>query len=171
MRPLRKGLRLPDFKSRSLSNPKIYLPPPARFITIPLDQHAGALVRPLVQTGDPVFVGTKIAEGFDWASVPIHSSVSGHVSHLTPDSILIESDEADHLDISIQVRSNIPSDPRELTSIIREAGVVDLGGSGATIHPRLHAAQEKGIELLIVNGCESEPFLTTHHILILNHSL
>ena len=95
--------------------------------------------------------------------------MNGHVSHLTPDSILIESDEADHLDISIQVRSNIPSDPRELTSIIREAGVVDLGGSGATIHPRLHAAQEKGIELLIVNGCESEPFLTADHMLMLNH--
>lgn len=165
MKSLRKGICLPDFKYRSLSTTQIHLPHPTRFITLKLDQQ----VKACVEEGDSVFVGTKVADGDDWVSVPIHSSVSGHVSQVTQDSIVIESDEADRLDSSIHLRYEIPTDPAQLVELIREAGIVDLGGSAAPTHVRLVEARTKGIQTLVLNGCESEPFLTADHLLMLNH--
>ncbi len=169
MKTLRQGIRLPDFKYRSLSSTHIHLPQASRFITLLLNQHAGVPLKPCVQLGDPVFVGTKVAEGENWVSTPIHSSVSGRVSEVTQHSIVIESDEADRLDPAIQVRGEIPSDPDQLIEIIRQAGIVDLGGSGFPTHVHLVEARKKGIEALVLNGCESEPFLVADHVLMLNH--
>ena len=169
MRVLKRGIQIPDFKYRSLSSTQIHLPKPARFITLLLNQHAGAPAKPCVKAGDPVLVGTKVAEGSDWTSAPIHSSVSGHVSEITSSRIVIESDEADRMDPSIQVRSEIPSNAESLIEIIRESGIVDLGGTGVPVHPRLVEAKTKEIGILILNGCESEPFLTADHMLMLNH--
>jgi len=169
MRTLKQGIRLPDFKYRSLSSTHIHLPQASRFITILLNQHAGVPVKPCVREGDQVFIGTKVAESEDWASAPIHSSVSGRISEVTQDSVVIESDEADRLDSSIQVRTEIPSSPDQLIEIIRQAGIVDLGGSAIPTHVRLAEARRKNIEILVLNGCESEPFLTADHVLMLNH--
>ena len=169
MRTLKKGIRLPDFKYRSLSSTHIHLPQASRFITILLNQHGNGSVKPCVQKGDQVFVGTKVAEGEDWASAPIHSSVSGRISEITQDSVIIESDEADRLDSSIQVRSEISTDHGQLIEIIRQAGIVDLGGSAFPTHVRLAEARSKNVEILVLNGCESEPFLTADHVLMLNH--
>lgn len=171
MKPLRKGIHLPELKDRTLLTPQIHLPEPARFITLLLNQHAGPSIKPCVEKGDSVFVGTKIAEGADWNSVPLHSSTSGHVSEVTPNSIVIESDERDSLDPSIHIRSEIPTDPDQLVQMIREAGLVDLGGSASATHVRLAEARSKGIHTLILNGCESEPFLTCDHMLMLNHAV
>ena len=169
MKTFKQGIRLPDFKYRSLSSTHIHLPQPARFITILLNQHAETLLKPCVRPGNLVFVGTKIAEGENWVSAPIHSSVSGRVSEITRHSIVIESDEADRLDPSIQMRGEIPSDPDQLIEIVRQSGIVDLGGRGFPTHVHLAEARKKGIETLVLNGCESEPFLVADHVLMLNH--
>lgn len=169
MKTLKKGIRLPDFKYRSLSSTQIHLPQAARFVTILLNQHMGKSIKPCVQKGDHVFVGTKIAEGEDWTSVPLHSSVSGRISEITQDWVEIESDETDRLDASIQMHAEIPSDPDQLIEIIRQAGIVDLGGSAFPTHVRLAKARRKNVEILVLNGCESEPFLTADHVLMLNH--
>lgn len=169
MRRFKKGLVLPGYKDRSLSSTQIHTPQSVRFVTILLNQHIGAPITPCVQEGNPVFVGSKIAEASDWSSVPLHSSVSGSVSKVDENSITIESDEADRLDPLIQMRREIPGDADELAEIIREAGIVDLGGTGFATHVRLLEAREKRVEVLVLNGCESEPFLTADHMLMLNH--
>src|SRR3989338_3796388 len=169
MKPLKKGIRLPDFKYRSLSSTQIHLLRPARFLIFLLNQQAGTPAKPCVQEGDPVWVGTQIAEAADPNSVPIHSSVSGRVSKVMEDRILIESDGADKLEPSIQVRTEIPSDPEQLSAIIRESGIVDFGGKGISTHLRLAEARMNKVETLILDGCESEPFLTADHMLMLGH--
>ncbi|MBI4394591.1 MAG: RnfABCDGE type electron transport complex subunit C [Candidatus Omnitrophica bacterium] len=169
MKPLRKGVRLPDFKYRSLSGTQIHLPRPARFLTFFLKQSAVAPAIPCVHEGEAVFVGSKIAEASEWNSVPLHSSVSGKVTNIMEDRIVIESDEVDKLDPSIQARVEIPSEPDQLATLIHEAGVVDLGGKGHAIHVHLTEARAKKVETLILDGCESEPFLTADHVLMLNH--
>ena len=168
MKPLKRGIRLPDFKYRSLSSTQIHLPSPPQFVTLMLNQHAGARVKACFGKGDPVFVGTKIADGEDWVSVPLHSSVSGYISEVTPSAIIIESDETDRFDPQIHASSEIPSNPARLVEIIREAGIVDLGGSAAPTHVRLVEARTRGVQTLVLNGCESEPFLTADHMLMLN---
>ena len=165
----RKGIVLPDFKYRSLSNIKIDLPRPGRFVRILLDQQTGGNVQPCVAVGDSVLAGTQIAQGTEWSSVPLHSSASGRIAEVSKDSILIESDEADRLDPAIQIRGEIPTDPRDIIQMIREAGIVDLGGSAFPTHVRLTQALETGVKTLVINGCESEPFLTADHVLMLNH--
>ena len=171
MRTLRRGLVLPDHKERSLMSPQIEQPQGVRFVTISLHQHAGPRLTPCVAEGDSVRLGTKLADSADWNAVPVHSSVSGFVSKITPDAIRIESDESDRLDHSIQPRHEIPKDPDELAQILRDCGVVDLDGSGVPAHVSLTEALRYGVRVLILNGCESEPFLTADHLLMLTHPL
>lgn len=169
MKPFKKGLKLPDFKYGSLSTAKIQTLPPPRFVEFMLNQHAGVVLKPSLQEGDEVLVGTKIADHSNENSVPLHSSASGRVSKITTDSILIESDEADRIDPSIHPRAEVPQKPEELIQLIRQAGVVDLGGSAVPTHVRLLEARKQNVHTLIINGCESEPFLTSDHVLMLNH--
>lgn len=161
-----KGLRLPDFKYRGLSSTKIHTPPAPRFVTISLGEHA----KPCVQTGGRVLVGQKIAKGENASSVPIHASVSGSVSEVTEHFIRIESDESDTLDPSIRPAEHPDTEPEILVETIREAGIVELDGTAVPIHPDLIAARTANIHTVIVNGCESEPFLTADHLLMLNHA-
>ena len=169
MKPLKRGVVLPDFKYRSLSSTKIHSVQTPRLVSISLHQHVGAPILPCVSEGDTVLVGSKIAEGEDWTSVPIHSSASGRVLRADQNVILIESDESGRMDPAIQPRANIPNDPDQLVEIIRGAGIVDLGGNALPVHHRLMMARERGIETLVLNGCESEPFLTADHVLMLEH--
>lgn len=169
MKPLKRGLVLPDHKYRSLSSPKIYPTRTPHSVKILLNQHEGEILSPCVKEGESVCIGTKIAEGNNWASPPIHSSVSGHVIKIDEAAITIVSDDRDQMLPEIRPRHHIPEDPKELIEIIREAGIVDLGGSPARIHLRLSEAMEKGIETFLINGCESEPFLATDHLLMLTH--
>lgn len=162
-------MTLPDFKYGSLSSTKIQSLSPPRFVTFLLNQHAGMVLKPCLQEGDEVLVGTKIADHPNKNSVPLHSSTSGRISKITKDLILIESDEADRMDPSIRPRAEVPKNPEELIPLIRQAGVVDLGGSAVPTHARLLEARKQSIHTLIINGCESEPFLTSDHVLMLNH--
>lgn len=168
MKPLKRGMTLPDFKYGSLSTTKIERLAPPRFVTFSLDS-GFILLEPTVKEGDDVLVGTKIAAHSSYDSVPLHSSVSGRVVKVSTDSILIESNEADQRELSI--RHEIPTEPSQIIQLIREAGIVDLGGSGFPTHLRLHEAREKQIHTLVINGCESEPFLTSDHVLMVNHAV
>jgi len=169
MKGLKKGMTLPDFKYGSLSTTKIQFLSPPRFVAFLLNQHAGVILKPILQEGDEVLVGTKIADHPNENSVPLHSSTSGRISKITKDLILIESDEADRIDPSIHPRSEVPQAPEELIKLVRQAGVVDLGGSAAPTHVHLLEARKQNVHTLIINGCESEPFLTSDHVLMLNH--
>lgn len=171
MNVFKKGFVLPDHKYRSLSSTKIHPTRPPHSIKIFLNQHQGEALIPCVKEGDSVYIGTKIAEGNNWATCPIHSSISGQVFRIEENAITIISDDHDQILPEIQPRHHIPEDPKEIVEIIREAGIVDLGGSGMLIHPRLSEACRQGIETLVINGCESEPFLTADHLLMLNHSV
>ena len=56
-------------------------------LVYPLSQHIGAPAVPIVEKGEHVLVGQKIAEAGGFVSAPIHASVSGTVKgvekHLT----------------------------------------------------------------------------------------
>lgn len=149
----------------------IVLPPAGTEIVIPLLQHMGAPCQPLVKIGQKVLMGEKIADNDAFICAPVHSSVSGTVRDIRPhltvlgqvaNSIIIENDGEYTKHDSIQIREEYDSlTGEEIIKIIREAGIVGLGGAGFPTHAKLSPPPDKLIDMVIVNGCECEPYLTT----------
>ena len=148
------------------------LPPPKCEMIYPLVQHLGAPCRPLVETGQKVLVGEKIGDDEAFVCAPIHSSVSGLVIDIRPhltaigtivDSIIVENDGEflEHGSLKSAGIDYRNLSPEEIKKIIREAGIVGLGGAGFPTHVKLSPPQGKKIDTVIINGSECEPYLTT----------
>lgn len=151
------------------------LPAPPRVI-IPLSQHIGAPAKALVKKGDLVKVGQKIGEAGGFVSAPVHASVSGKVVDIQPcllssgvsvDAVIIDNDFKDEwVELTPAARPEMLS-AAELQQIIREAGIVGLGGATFPTAVKLTPAKGKTIEKLVINGAECEPYLTADHRLML----
>ena len=145
------------------------IPQPSQ-VVIPLQMHIGAPCQPLVKVGDVVTMGQKIGDN-EGLCVPVHASVSGtvkavemrpHTNGGTVMSVVIENDHQDTLCPDIQPRTQEQVDaltPEELVSIIREAGVVGMGGAAFPTHVKLSGAIGKA-DTIIVNAGECEPYIT-----------
>ena len=139
-------------------------------VVIPMSQHIGAPCKPLVKKNDLVTKGQKIGDN-QGLCVPVHASVSGkvkavemrpHTNGSTVMSVVIENDHLDTLCPEIQGRTQEAVDaltPEELVSIIREAGVVGMGGASFPTHVKLSGAIGKA-DTIIVNAGECEPYIT-----------
>jgi electron transport complex protein RnfC len=183
-----RGLHLPENKITS-KKPIEILPLPEK-IVLPLIQNIGAPCTFIVEKGDTVKTGQKIADSKAYVSSPIHSSISGKVKKISKimnptssqlmDAATIESDGQDQwVDIEKVFNINLSQDYRRLKSIIdsfktediltgiREAGIVGLGGAAFPTHVKLKPPPEKKIDTLILNGCECEPFITSDHRVLL----
>ena len=138
-------------------------------LVIPMSQHIGAPCQPLVKKGDVVTMGQKIGDG-QGLCVPVHASVSGtvkavemrpHTSGTLMMSVVIEND---HLDTPCpDIKPRTPEEvekltPEELMDIIREAGIVGMGGATFPTHVKLSSARGK-VDTIIVNVSECEPYI------------
>ena len=151
------------------------LPAPQR-VVIPLSQHIGAPATALVKKGDVVLMGQKIGEADGFVSVPVHASVSGKVvgienvevaSGSVVPAVVIEND---YQDTWVELHPSTHPETltaAELQALVREAGIVGLGGATFPTSVKLTPANGKTIEKLIVNGAECEPYLTADHRLML----
>lgn len=150
--------------------PLVRFPEPEE-VVIPLSMHAGAPANPVVQVGDTVKVGQKIGEAAAFISSPIHSSVSGTVVAIEPHghatrgeclSVVIRSDGKNTLDESVKPHKSLDElTPDEVVEIVREAGIVGMGGAGFPTSVKLKPP--KPIDTILLNGCECEPYLTADH--------
>ena len=144
---------------------------------LPLQQHTGAVCEPLVKAGDFVKVGQKIAESKAFVSAPIHASISGKVIGIAKsshpvlgecNSIIIESDGKIEWHESVKKRENADKlTAKEIIDIVKEAGIVGLGGAAFPTHVKLSPSAEKKIDTLILNGAECEPYLTCDNRLMM----
>ena len=148
---------------------EIQIFPEPDVLIIPMSQHIGAPCKPLVKKGDPVTVGQKIGDN-QGLCVPVHSPVSGtvkavemrpHTSGTMMMSVVIENDHQDTLCPDIQPRT--PEEVEKLTreelmGIIREAGIVGMGGATFPTHVKLSSAMGK-VDTIIVNVSECEPYI------------
>jgi len=149
-------------------------------IMVPLSQHFGAPAKSIVHKGQEVVRGEPIAVADGFMSVPMHAPVTGVVEgvELTPtargpkaEAIIIKSHHA----ASQQVMYGADYDwqsatPEELIHQIQETGMVGLGGAGFPSHVKMQVPEDHQIDTLLVNGCECEPYLTTDHRLMLEHT-
>ncbi len=151
------------------------LPAPAK-VVIPLSQHIGAPAKALVQKGDAVLMGQKIGEAGGFVSAPVHASVSGKVvaiedveiaSGAKVPAVIIENDYQDTWVELHPVEKPETMTAQELQGVVREAGIVGMGGATFPTSVKLTPAKGKTIEMLIINGAECEPYLTADHRLML----
>ena len=153
--------------------------PEPDLLVIPLQQHIGAPCKPLVKKGDLVTVGQKIGDN-EGLCVPVHASVSGkvksvemkpHTSGTTVMSVVIENDHLGTLCPDIQPRSEeevAALTAEDLMKIIREAGIVGMGGATFPTHVKLSSGLGK-VDTIIVNAGECEPYITADDRLCREH--
>ena len=145
--------------------------PEPDILVIPMSQHIGAPCKPLVKKGDLVTVGQKIGDNTGLC-VPVHASVSGkvkavearaHTSGTTVMAVVIENDHLDTLceDCRPRLQEDVDAlTPEELMNIIREGGIVGMGGATFPTHVKLSSGLGK-VDTIIVNAGECEPFITS----------
>lgn len=168
----RHGVHPPDSKELTEAVPIRRMPFPDR-IALPLRQHAGKPARCLVEKGDRVERGDKIAEADGFISVPVHASAAGTVAEIGwwphPDGSMAETVVIDVEPHSAQIpRPRIVPrwnglSPEAVRAAVQQAGVVGLGGAAFPTHVKLSPPEGTPIEWLLVNGAECEPYLTTDH--------
>ena len=170
------GVHPPENKI-SANSPIEVLPLPET-VTIPISQHIGVPSQILVQKNDKVKVGTLIAKQNGFVSANIHSSVSGTVQKIEEVfdtsgyrrmaiTIAVEGDEwEEFIDRSTDLKKDYDTS-LDIIQKIAEAGIVGLGGATFPAHVKLTVPQGKKAEILIINGVECEPYLTSDHRLML----
>ncbi len=138
-------------------------------VILPLQQHIGAPCQPLVEKGQDVVVGQKIAESDKFVSAPIHASITGKVVDITDKHIVIEGDQ--NSQFTPQNKRDIDNlSAQEIKNIIKEAGLVGMGGAAFPTHVKLSAPEGKSFETVVLNGAECEPYLTIDHRIMLEES-
>ncbi len=143
----------------------------------PLSQHIGAPATAIVQVGDNVLKGQKIAQADGFVSAPVYSSVSGTVKAIEERlvtngnkvmSIVIANDGEEKTVDSFGADRNADSlSADEIMNIIKESGIVGLGGAGFPTGVKLSPKNPKNIDTIIINGAECEPYLTSDYRLMI----
>ncbi len=150
---------------------------PSKTMVYPMQQHIGAPCTPIVEVGQRVLMGQKIGDSDAFVSAPIHSSVSGTVTCIEPRlhpngrmvmSVVIENDFLNEYDPSVYEHTDVDTLTREeKIAIIRDMGLVGLGGATFPTHIKLNPPEDKKIDCLIINGAECEPYLTSDYRLMI----
>ena len=166
----RGGVHPFEGKELSMDRAVTVLKPTSGEMVYPLSQHIGAPAKAIVKVGDEVLVGQKIAEAGGFISAVVVSSVSGKVKKIEPRvtaggaksiSIVIENDGLYTAVEGLgEDRDATKLSKQEIRDIVREAGIVGLGGAGFPTNVKLTPKDESKIDYIIVNGAECEPYLT-----------
>ena len=149
-------------------------------LVYPLSQSIGVPAKAVVSVGDRVLKGQLIAEAGAFISAPIYSSVSGVVKKIEKrlvtngsmvESIVIENDNSDEAVSGFGEPRNVERLTQdEIIDIIKESGIVGLGGAGFPTSVKLAPKNPLDIDTLIINGAECEPYLTSDYRLMLEKS-
>ena len=144
-------------------------------VNITLGQHIGAPATAVVKKGDNVVVGQLIAEATGFMSANIHSPISGTVTAVDMQvngqglrqmmvTIKREGDEWDsNIDRSTTLVTECNLEPKAIIEKIKAAGIVGMGGATFPTHVKLSIPEGKKAEVLIINGVECEPYLTSDY--------
>ena len=152
--------------------------PAPKTAVFPLSMHLGAPATAIVAVGDHVDVGQKIAEASGFISAPVHASISGtvvaiedrpHATRGMCPSIVVENDFKDTIHESVKPNKALEElTPAEIIEIVKNAGIVGMGGAGFPTYVKLNPG--KPIDAVLVNACECEPLLTADHRMLLEYA-
>ena len=169
------GVHPVEGKEPTEHKPLVRFPAPKTAV-FPLSMHLGAPANACVEVGDTVKVGQKLGEAAGFISAPVHSSISGKVvaieerPHATRGkclSVVVENDGLDTVHESVKPTGKSLEEltPDEIIEIVKNAGIVGMGGAGFPTYVKLKP--NKPIDAVLVNACECEPMLTADHRVLL----
>lgn len=155
------------------------LPRPQQ-VVLPLRQHIGAPCQPLVKKGDHVDRGQPVGDADAPVSAPVHASVSGTVAAVEPRlssngrmelSVVVDVDPEDTLWTDLPEGHGWHLDPTALDPALirtrlRQAGLVGMGGAGFPTAIKVNPKPGSEPDVVILNGCECEPSITSDHRLM-----
>ncbi|MCD4785697.1 MAG: electron transport complex subunit RsxC [Candidatus Eremiobacteraeota bacterium] len=139
-------------------------------VVIPVSQHLGAPATPLVKVKDEVRTGQKIAQAESFITAVVHSSITGAVKAIEnrphpvfgeSKAIVIQGSGVDMLECKPANRRWHDMKPADIVALVKEAGVVGMGGAAFPTHVKISPPKGKKVDVLIINGAECEPFLTS----------
>ncbi|QHQ25776.1 electron transport complex subunit RsxC [Pectobacterium parvum] len=162
------GIHPPEMKTQSSQIPLRQIPLPEQFI-IPLKQHLGPEGEICVSVGDKVLRGQPLTRG-KGRTLPVHAPTSGtvnairqhmtaHPSGLSELSIIIVPDGEDRWCERQTLTDYRAQSVDTLLAHLHQAGIAGLGGAGFPTAAKLQGGM-RGIETLIINGAECEPYIT-----------
>jgi len=169
----------PSERKEMSAHVKLVRFPEPDVVVIPLSMHAGKPSVPLVKEGEHVRVGQRIGEQAGFIGASIHSSVSGTVlaveerrhPTLGPGvlSVVIQNDKLNTVDESVRPHGDIEGlTPEEIVEIVKDNGIVGMGGAGFPAYVKLQPG--KPIDAVLLNGCECEPMLTADYKVLLHYA-
>ncbi|NKI72873.1 electron transport complex subunit RsxC [Dickeya sp. CFBP 2040] len=162
------GIHPPEMKTQSSQVPLRQVPMPD-YLIIPLKQHLGPEGELCVKVGDTVRRGQPLTRGVG-RMLPVHAPTSGtvhairqhmsnHPSGLTELSIIIIPDGQDRWGERRTLVDYRQATPAELVEHLHQAGIAGLGGAGFPTAAKLQGGLH-GIDTLIINAAECEPYIT-----------
>ncbi len=162
------GIHPPEHKRESNSAAIALAPLPQRLI-LSLHQHVGNRAKALVSVGERVLAGQMIAAADGAVSAALHAPTSGtvlavgdapvaHPSGLPDLCITLETDGLHEKMIQPGLANWREAEGRVVRDFLRDMGVVGYGGAVFPSHLKLNA--KSGLETLVINGAECEPYIS-----------
>ena len=150
------------YEGKELSKDKpIVKAQPGNLLYYAVSQHIGAPAVPIVQKGDHVKAGQKIAEAGGFVSAPVYASVSGTVKGIEKkvsaagspvDCIVVENDGLYEKETFEECPHWEKLDADTIRKKIKEAGIVGMGGAGFPTHVKVSPKDPSAIDHILVNG-------------------
>ncbi len=179
------GVHPPEGKELAADRPIEVLPTPAD-VLIPLGQHIRRPAKSTVKPRTDVELGQQIGEAGGFVSAPVHASVTGKTGStavatmptgrrsdailITPASGIGETDKSlfdrfyggtwDFAAVDAMTS-------KEIVAAVQESGIVGAGGAAFPTHVKIMPVEKRTVDLLILNGCECEPYLTADYRLMI----
>ena len=179
LKSFRGGVHPEESKKYTMNKCIEKMPVPQKVI-IPVSQHIGAPGTPIVKIGDMVKKGQLIAANDAFITSAVHASISGKVIDIAEYdssykdrclSIVIESDGLDEWVEGIPLQRDWKKmDIKEIHQIVRDSGIVGLGGANFPSHIKISYGPEKKIDTFILNGAECEPYLNGDYRVMLEYT-
>lgn len=170
------GIHPPEVKFLSNGTPIATLPL-AKTYLVPIPQ-VGENCTLAVKLGDKVLKGTPLTQGPSIWHLPVHAPTSGtivaieprasnHASALPVNTCVIEADGKDTwCELAYNDLDSLSH--QQIIDKIHQAGVAGMGGAAFPSHIKLNPASE--IDLVIINGVECEPYISSDDRLMREYS-
>lgn len=141
---------------------------------IPLRQHIGVAGKLLVKAGDTVLKGQALTAADNAMAIPVHAPTSGkvlaieaypsaHPSALPEPTLVLEPDGLEQWRPR-HALDYLHTERPHLLARIQQAGIAGMGGAGFPTH--IKSGASTGVDYLIINAVECEPYITADDVLM-----